>query len=188
MGCDIHTALLLRNKKTNQYDEVISIVASGDASTTVDIPHHFRNYNIFGMLADGVRGVSYPFSIPIRGRFNKDRVNLKTLKTYDAKTYFDESISGVDAHSHSFLYPGDFDKLDTQLKKVIRSIKKRKTFEYQFEDMSIFEIDRKFLKFIVRQIEIVAMNTWLLTWSRNEGDPTTSLDEDDWVLLIYFDN
>lgn len=185
MGCDIHTALLLRNKKTNQYDEVISIVASGDASTAVDIPHHFRNYNIFGMLADGVRGVSHPFSIPIRGRFNKDRVNLKTLKTYDAKTYFDESISGVDAHSHSFLYPGDFDKLDTQLKKDIRSIKNRETVVY---DLESFEHERKFLKFIAKQIRIVAMNTWLLSWAKNDGDPTTSLDEDDWVLLIYFDN
>lgn len=188
MGCDIHTALLMRNKQTNQYDEVVSTVASGDASATVDIPHNFRNYSIFGMLADGVRGASYPFSIPARGRFDNDRVNLKSLKTDSAKTYFDESISGVDAHSHSYLYLDDFDKLNAKLKKIIKSIKKGETVEYSLADAVSFEYVRKFLKFIAEQIKIVAMNTWLLNWAKDDGDPTTSLDEDDWVLVIYFDN
>lgn len=181
MGCDIHTTLVVRDKKTLKYTPLTVGVNYHGSTSIGEVPSGFRNYAAFGMLADGVRGYSYKFSIPVRGRF--DRALIESDEHKAVTSYY----HGTDWHTHTYVTRSDLIELHRRLKKYIKKCKNQMNEVvdvFQQSDLYWY-IDE--LRGCKRTIEDMIVETDYVVEIGRFGT-NFAFEADDWVLLIAFDS
>ena len=148
MGCDIHTTLALRNEETGKYSPVVLSANVGGVVRTFDVPGYFRDYEIFGLLCDGVRGGGWSgINLESKGRFKLENLSddaQDALKSYSSLVTRDENgfpiydradvkttvaiklhdyYESNDCHSHTFVNAESLELLITRLEKKALELK-----------------------------------------------------------------
>lgn len=181
MGCDIHTTLIVRDKKTNKYSPLTVSTNYKGTTATGEVPCSFRNYMTFGMLAAGVRGNDFKFSIPIRGKF---AANLVENTEHSAINHY---YNGKDWHSHTFVTRDDLVTLYKRLRKFIKKQQnERDTIEVaeDIEDITWWIEDLKNSKRIIR--DMIIETDYVVELGR--FGTNFAFEANDWVLLVAFDS
>lgn len=158
MGCDIHTTLALRNEETGKYSPVVLSANVGGVVRTFDVPGYFRDYEIFGLLCDGVRGGGWSeINLEPKGRFKLEHLSEEAqdaLKSYSSLVTRDENgfpiydradatttvaiklhdyYESNDCHSHTFVNAESLELLITRLEKKALELKVER-YETQADD------------------------------------------------------
>lgn len=188
MGCDIHTTLVVRDKNTNKYSPLTVSTNYKGTTATGEVPCSFRNYKTFGMLASGVRGNDFKFSIPIRGKF---AMNLVENTEHSAVNHY---YNGKDWHSHTFVTRDDLVTLYKRLRKFIKKQQKeRNTIEaaenveditWRIEDITWWIEDLNNSKRIIR--DMIIETDYVVELGR--FGTNFAFEAYDWVLLVAFDS
>lgn len=118
MGCDIH---MYKEKKINgewvtadEWEDCTYM--KGSKSVPYEKSFNDRNYRLFGLLSDDVRGYSYPFSLKPRG--------IPYNACYEVKMSESEWDSG--GHSHSYIHLSELKELNETIKKEKIEVKGQK--------------------------------------------------------------
>lgn len=154
MGCDIHMMMVVYSTKDDSYSPVTTTAFVDGQHYQLEMPSYFRNYEIFGLLCDGVRGGGYEgVNLQPRGRFPLNKLSPWAQGVYDRRAEIlkpdeeKEHDGFVDfyspnpeiqvalflrdyydeeswMHSHTYLSADDFEKLILRIEKQIAEEKK----------------------------------------------------------------
>ena len=86
MGCDIHMLMVAHEANTDKYVPVTTQASVNGVSKRFSVPSYFRNYDIFALLCDGVRGMGVSeVNLPERGRFAFEKLSTWAQDVYNCR-------------------------------------------------------------------------------------------------------
>lgn len=215
MGCDIHMMLAVHNKITDRYSPTVPQVALDGSTLHVDVPAYFRDYEVFGLLCEGVRGCGIEgVSLEERGKFPLERLSdwaQHVLKVYDTlevdpdvrfKTLsaeyrigaFLQDYYGTDdnlgcCHSHTYITSDHFELLETRLENKLLTVKNESLRTSDPENRAALDewIDElERSRDFIRQIHTAYADLYEEISLGYFGDK--SFKPDGWLVLVCFDS